>query len=195
MTTQRPGRANSSSETAVMVDDLARVLLTGDELADRVAELGEQISRDYAGKDLILVGVLKGVIFFLGDLSREISIPHQFDLVGAQSYKGGTKPATNVTITKDIDLDLHGKDVLLVEDIYDSGHTLKVVHEMIMTYKPASLKICALLVKKRERANVLPIDYKGFEIEDVFVVGYGLDHAEKYRNLKCIGVLHPEVYR
>lgn len=195
MTTKRPGRPDSPGETALMVDDLARVLLTGDEIADRVAELGEQISTDYAEKDLVLVGVLKGVIFFLGDLSREISIPHQFDLVGASSYKGGTQPTANVTITKDIDLDLHGKDVLLVEDIYDSGHTLQVVHEMLKTYKPASLKVCALLVKKRERPNPLKIDYTGFEIEDVFVVGYGLDHAEKYRNLKCIGVLHPEVYR
>ncbi|MBI1785172.1 hypoxanthine phosphoribosyltransferase [Candidatus Sumerlaeota bacterium] len=178
-----------------LADDLARILLTGTEIASRVADLGSRISHDYQGKDLVLVGVLKGVIFFLSDLSREISIPHSFDLVGAQSYKSGVKSSGQVSITKDIDLELQGRDVLLVEDIYDTGGTIHLVHDMIRMYRPNSLEVCTLLYKKCKRTKTLPIKYVGFEIEDVFVVGYGLDYKEKYRSLKCIGVLHPEVYQ
>jgi hypoxanthine phosphoribosyltransferase len=176
------------------LDDLARVLLTHEQIAARVSDLAARISHDYQGKPLVLVGVLKGGVFLLADLSRELSIAHQIDLVGASSYKSGAQPSTRPHITKDVDLDLRGKDVLLVEDIYDSGATLRLVHDMIGMYQPASLAICALLVKKKQRERQLPIQYIGFEIEDVFVVGYGLDYKERYRNLKCVGVLHPEMY-
>lgn len=174
--------------------DLQSILFTKEQIANRVRELGLQISKDYQGKELVLIGILKGGILFLSDLSREITVPHQFDLVGAESYKGGTQPTREIRITKDIDLSIQGKHVLLVEDIYDTGNTLKVLQEMLRIYRPASLGICALLSKRKTRPNPLDLKYVGFEIEDVFVVGYGLDYKERYRNLQCIGILHPELY-
>ncbi len=183
------------SERRAPTDDLARVLFTSEQIATRIAELGEKISHDYQGKDLVIVGVLKGVVFFLSDLSRQISIPHQFDLVGTHSYRNGTTPNAQVSITKDVDLDVQGKDVLLVEDIYDTGNTLLLVYDLLKMYRPNSLEVCSLLYKNRKRDRTLPIKYVGFEIEDVFVVGFGLDFKENYRNLDCIGVLHPEIYQ
>jgi hypoxanthine phosphoribosyltransferase len=174
--------------------DLERVLFSREMIAERVHELGQQISKDYQGKNLVLVGILKGGILFLSDLSRELSIPHQFDLVGAESYKGGTQPTPEVRITKDIDLSIEGRDVLLVEDIYDTGNTLRVLRDMLKIYRPASIEICALLSKRKNRSEKMDLKYVGFDIDDVFVVGYGLDYKERYRNLRCIGVLHPEFY-
>lgn len=174
--------------------DLESVIFTREQIGERVQELGEQISRDYQGKELVLIGILKGGILFLSDLSREITIPHQFDLVGAESYKGGTQPTPEVRITKDIDLSIEDRHVLLIEDIYDTGNTLRVLREMIRIYRPASVEICALLAKRKPRAHPVSIKYVGFEIDDVFVVGYGLDYKERYRNLGCIGVLNPEFY-
>lgn len=177
------------------VDDLDRILLTESRIAEKVAELGARIAEDYRGRDLTLISILKGGIIFLADLSRRIPMPHQFELVGAQSYKDGAVPSGDVRITKDIDLEIHGRDVLIIEDIYDTGATLRTIREMILLYNPRSLEICSLLVKDKPRDKELDIKYTGFEIEDVFVVGYGLDYREKYRNLSCIGVLAPEIYR
>ncbi|MBX7247055.1 MAG: hypoxanthine phosphoribosyltransferase [Candidatus Sumerlaeaceae bacterium] len=164
------------------------------DLAKRTHELGEEISRDYKGRPLVLINILKGGIVFLADLMRTITIPHAFDVVGASSYRGGTSTSGKVTITKDADLDLRGKDLLLVEDILDTGVTLNVVCELLLIQQPASLEICCLLNKKRERKLKVPLKYVGFEIPDEFVVGYGLDYKEQYRNLPCIGILKPEVY-
>lgn len=193
--TSRNGNGRTGAEFVDMNDDVAEVLHDEKAISARVAELGRQISRDYAGRRLVLIGVMKGGIVFLSDLTRAISIPHEFDLVGAQSYRNGTTPAPQVTITKDIDLDIKGCDVLLIEDIYDTGHTLKVIHDLIELSRPASLEVCAFLVKKKERPYDLKPKYSGFEIDDVFVVGYGLDYKEKYRNLKSIAKLDPEVYQ
>lgn len=174
--------------------DLSEVLFTGDQIAARVAALGEYISQEYQGKNLVIIGVLKGVVLFLADLMREIRIPVQFDVVGASSYRSGKDAAPQVSITKDLDIDLHGKDVLILEDIYDTGRTLQVVYEMVKLYNPASIEVCALLYKTIPRERVMPVKYVGFEIGNVFVVGYGLDYKERYRNLRCIGVLNPEIY-
>jgi hypoxanthine phosphoribosyltransferase len=184
---------SASTETS-QLDDLQTILLTEDEIRRRVHELGAAISQDYQGKDTILIGILKGGITFLADLSRAITIPHQYDLVGAMSYKGGTRPTDDVQITKELILPIRGRHVLLTEDIYDTGNTLATIHTMLKMYQPASLEICALLSKKKHRKRQLDIKYVGFEIDDVFVVGYGLDYKEMYRNLRCIGVLSPELY-
>lgn len=175
-------------------NDLERILYTEDQIRDRVAELGRQISDDYRGKPLVLISILKGGIMFLADLTRTITIPHAFDLMGASSYKG-TRSSGKVIITKDTELDIQGKDVLLVEDILDSGHTLSVIIELLKIQDPASVEICCLLDKKRERKLTVPLRYTGFEIPDEFVVGYGLDYNEHYRNLSGIGILKPEIYQ
>jgi hypoxanthine phosphoribosyltransferase len=172
--------------------NLASVLYSSEQIAARVAELGRQISADYAGRDLVLVNVLKGGIVFLADLSRSIVIPHSFDLVGASSYRGATRSSGKITITKDLDLDIRGRHVVLVEDILDSGRTLTLVLELLKLHEPASLEICCLLDKQCQRESSIGIRYTGFVIPDKFVVGYGLDYKELYRNLPCIGVLKPE---
>lgn len=174
--------------------DLERILFSREQIATRVREIASRISEDYQGKNLVLIGILKGGILFLSDLSRELGIPHEFDLVGAESYKGGTQPTPEVRITKDIDLSIEGKHVVLVEDIYDTGNTLRVLREMLKIYRPASIEICAFLAKQKDRKQPIGIKYIGFDIDDVFVVGYGLDYKERYRNLQCIGVLHPAMY-
>ena len=177
-----------------MKADLQSVLYTPEDIQRRVDELGAQISSDYRGKDLVLISILKGGIIFLADLMRSISIPHAFDLVGSSSYRGGVASSGKVVITKDVELDLRGKDILLVEDILDTGNTLAVICELLRIQAPASLEICCLLHKKREQKFQIPLKYTGFEIPDEFVVGYGLDYRERYRNLRCIGILKPEVY-
>jgi hypoxanthine phosphoribosyltransferase len=174
--------------------NLERILYTEDQIRTRVAELGRQISNDYQGKSLVLISILKGGIMFLADLTRAITVPHAFDLMGASSYKG-TRTSGKVIITKDTELDIQGKDVLLVEDILDSGHTLSVIIELLKIQDPASVEICCLLDKKRERKLAVPLRYTGFEIPDEFVVGYGLDYNEEYRNLSGIGILKPEIYQ
>lgn len=177
------------------MQDLSCVLLTAEQIALRVAELGEEISRDYEGREPVLVSVLKGGVVFLADLMRCISIQHQIELVGASTYKGGTVPTPAVRVTKDVDATLAGRDVLLVEDIYDTGNTLHVAYDLLNLHRPASLEICSLLLKKKPHLQRLDVKYLGFEIEDKFVVGYGLDYKEHYRNLPCIGVLNPEIYQ
>jgi hypoxanthine phosphoribosyltransferase len=176
-------------------DDIEEVLITEAELGQRVTALGEQISGDYRGHSLVLLGVLKGAVMFLVDLARQIRLPLELDFMATSSYGASTQSSGVVRILKDLDESVEGKHVLIVEDIIDSGLTLSYILRSLQARQPASIKICGLLVKNRPRDSELTIDYVGFEIPDRFVVGYGLDYAEVYRNLPFIGVLKPERYR
>jgi hypoxanthine phosphoribosyltransferase len=165
------------------------VLIEPAALQRRIAELGEQISRDYAGSDLLLIGVLKGAVFFMADLARHISIPCELDFMAVSSYGAATKSSGTVRMLKDLDASIEGRDVLIVEDIIDSGLTLTYLLENLRSRKPRSIEVCALLVKP-ERAEVhIDCRYTGFEIPNKFVVGYGLDYAERFRNLDYIACL------
>jgi hypoxanthine phosphoribosyltransferase len=164
-------------------------LVTQEDLERRVRELGEQISRDYAGKDLFLVGVLKGAVFFLSDLMRSLDVPCEVDFMAVASYGSSTDSSGVVRILKDLDATIEGKDVLIVEDIIDSGLTLSYLLRTLRARDPRSLEVCALLTKPERREVDLPIRYTGFEIPNKFVIGYGLDHAERYRNLPYVAVL------
>jgi hypoxanthine phosphoribosyltransferase len=173
-------------------DETVETMIDVGPLHARVKELGEQITRDYLGKDLTLVGIMKGSIFFLTDLARVIDLPLTLELIGVSSYHGGTETTGEVRITHDVSKPLHGKHVLVVEDIVDTGLTMKFLLENLQARHPASLKICTLLEKPARAKTKVPIDYKGFVIEDRFVVGYGLDYGEKYRNLPFIGVMRSD---
>ena len=178
-----------------MRDDIQTVLVTEEQLRAKVAELGAQISRDYAGKDLLLVSILKGAVVFMADLMRAVTIPCSIDFMVVSSY-GGTNTQTTglVKIVKDLDADLSGRDVLIVEDVLDTGVTLSNLVPMLKMRHPNSVRICAILDKPARRKTDIRADYIGFEVPDAFVVGYGLDYDEKYRNLPYVGVLKPEVY-
>ncbi len=165
------------------------ILVQPDDLAHRVRELAEEISRDYAGKDLLLIGVLKGAVFFLSDLMRHIEIPCEVDFMAVASYGSSTDSSGVVRILKDLDAPLEGRHVLIVEDIVDSGLTLQYLIRTLQARSPASLEICALLTKPDRREVELPARYIGFEIPNRFAIGYGLDHAERYRNLPYVAVL------
>ena len=178
-----------------MHDDIKTVLVTEEQLKAKVAELGARISRDYEGKNLVLVSILKGAVVFMADLMRAVTIPCSIDFMVVSSY-GGTNTQTTglVKIVKDLDADLTGRDVLIVEDILDTGVTLSNLVPMLKMRNPRSVKICAILDKPtRRKADIQP-DYEGFQVPDEFVVGYGLDYDEKYRNLPYVGVLKPQVY-
>ncbi|MGE5508801.1 MAG: hypoxanthine phosphoribosyltransferase [Chitinophagales bacterium] len=175
-----------------LADDLSEILITSDQIAAKIRELGETISRDYAGQDLLLVGVLKGAVIFLSDLLRSITIPVSIDFMAVSSYGAATKSSGIVRIQKDLDESIEGRHLLVVEDIMDTGLTLHYMLENLASRRPASIKVCALLDKPSRRQIEVPLHYRGFSIEDKFVVGYGLDYAEKYRNLPFIGVLKPE---
>ena len=161
-------------------------------LSERVRELGDEISRDYAGRDLLLVGVLKGAVFFLGDLMRNLTVPCEVDFMAVASYGSSTDSSGVVRILKDLDASIEGRDVLIVEDIVDSGLTLSYLLRTMRARNPASLEVCALLTKPDRRKVDLPIRYTGFEIPNRFVIGYGLDYGEKYRNLPFVAVLNDE---
>ena len=176
-------------------DDLAEVLVTEAALTRRVAELGRQISSDYQGKELLLVGVLKGAVMFLVDLARQIRLPVELDFMAISSYGASTQSSGIVRILKDLDESVEGRHVLIVEDIVDSGLTLAYILRTLRARQPASLKVCGLLVKDGAQRTEAPVDYVGFEIPNRFVVGYGLDYAEAYRNLSYVAVLKPELYR
>ena len=176
---------------AKKLPDIDRVLITASQIERRVGELGAQISRDYGGQAPMAVGVLKGVFFFMADLLRHISLPISADFMAISSYEGDSGGA--VTILKDLDLDISGQHVLLVEDIVDTGMTLNRILERLWSHRPASLKVCALLDKRARRLVDVPLDYIAFEIPDEFVVGYGLDYRQRYRNLPFIGVLKHEL--
>ncbi len=162
--------------------------------SERVEELGRQITQDYQGKDLVLVGILKGAVVFFADLIRHVELPMSMDFMAISSYGNATKSAGVVRILKDLDKDIVGKHIIIVEDIVDSGLTLSFLKENLLSRGAASLRICALLDKPERRKVDIRADYQGFSIPDAFVVGYGLDYAEYYRNLPYIGVLKPEIY-
>jgi len=173
------------------VPDIDKVLIPATKLSQRVQELGAQISKDYAGKQPVLVGVLRGVICFIADLMRQISVPTSIDLMAVSSYDGTTQGAAR--ILKDLDLSIKGRDVILVEDIVDTGMTLNTLIDYLQTKKPASIKVATLLDKRVRRLVNVPVDYIGFEIPDEFVVGYGLDFNQRFRNLPFIGTLKHEL--
>jgi hypoxanthine phosphoribosyltransferase len=168
---------------------IGEILVQADELQHRVRQLGADISRDYAGRDLLLVGVLKGAVFFLADLMRQIDITCELDFMAVASYGSATESSGVVRILKDLDTPIEGRDVLIVEDIVDSGLTLSYLLGMLRARGPASLEVCALLTKPDRREVDLPARYIGFEIPNKFAIGYGLDHAERYRNLPFVAVL------
>ena len=168
---------------------IGKVLVPAEELQRRVGELAAQISRDYAGRDLVLVGVLKGAVFFLSDLMRQLEIPVEVDFMAVASYGSATKSSGVVRILKDLDAAIEGRDVLIVEDIVDSGLTLQYLLRNLAGRNPRSLEVCALLIKPERQKVDLPTRYVGFEIPNRFAIGYGLDHAERYRNLPYVAAL------
>ena len=168
---------------------IGRILVQQDDLAHRVRALGEQISQDYAGRDLFLIGVLKGAFFFLSDLMRNLELDCEVDFMAVASYGSSTDSSGVVRILKDLDASIEGRDVLIVEDIVDSGLTLQYLLRTLRAREPKSLEVCALLTKPARRKADVPIRYEGFEIPNEFVIGYGLDHGERYRNLPYVAVL------
>ena len=177
-----------------MMDDVAEVLITSEQITEKVHEIGELITRDYAGERLLLVGVLRGAVVVMGDLMRCIDLPCEIDFMDISSYGSGTSSSGVVRILKDLEEDITGKHVLIVEDIIDTGLTLSYLKRSLLTRKPASLEICALLSKPTRRRVELDVKYLGFEVPDEFVVGYGLDYAGAYRNLPDICVLKKVVF-
>lgn len=177
-----------------MRNDIEKILKTKTEIQAKIKQLGEQISKDYEGKNPVLICILKGGIVFLSDLMRNISTPVELDFMSLSSYGNSTKSSGVVKIKKDIDVDISNRDVVIVEDIVDSGLTLKYLDEYFMQHNPTSVKICTLLDKPNAHQIDLKIDYVGFEVGNEFVVGYGLDYAQKYRNLPYIGILKKEIY-
>lgn len=177
-----------------LVEDINHVLVSEQQLQEKIAQVGRQLTQDYAGKDLMLVGVLKGAIMFIVDLARAIELPLTLDFMAVASYGTSTETSGIVRILKDLDSSIEGKHVLIVEDIIDSGLTLNYILETLHTRNPASLRVCSLLSKPARRHVEVPIDYICFEIPDEFVVGYGLDYNQIYRNLPFVGVLKPELY-
>jgi len=175
-------------------DDLSNVLFTKEQIAQKVRELAQQIDRDYHGRDVLLVGVLKGAVMVMADLMRELEGQYPMDWMAVSSYGSGTKSSGVVRILKDLDTDLHGKDVLIVEDVIDSGLTLSWLRTNLESRGPASVEICTLLRKPDAAKTDIDVRYVGWDIPNEFVVGYGLDFAEQYRNLDCIATLAPHVY-
>ena len=178
----------------MLEQDIERVLFSEEELNKRVNEIAAQINRDYAGKEPMLISVLRGSFVFMADLTRKIDLPCTVDFMAVSSYGKGTTSSGQVQITKDLSDDIEGKDILVVEDILDSGNTLNYLMKLLQARHPASIRLCTLLDKPERRVVPVQADYVGFTIPDEFVVGYGLDYAEKYRNLPYIGVLKPSVY-
>jgi hypoxanthine phosphoribosyltransferase len=186
--------ATAASFVAEFEKDIDRILITGEEIQDKIRELAGRITEDYRGRDLLLVGVLKGAFVMMADLSRHIRLPLRFDFMAVSSYGAATKTSGVVRIMKDLDHDIEGRNVLVVEDIVDSGLTLAYLIKNLRGRRPASLEVCALMQKPEVQKVALDIKYRGFEIPPVFVVGYGLDFAERYRNLPYVATLRPEAY-
>jgi hypoxanthine phosphoribosyltransferase len=173
-------------------DTSVEVMLSAEKLQARVAELGAQITKDYQGKELTLIGIMKGSIFFLTDLARCVDLPLTLELMGVSSYQGGVETTGEVRITSDLTKPMHGRHVIIVEDIIDTGLTMQFLLENLGARHPASVKVATLLEKPSRAKVKVPIDYKGFVIEDRFVVGYGLDYGEKFRNLPFVGVMRTD---
>ena len=178
----------------MLEQDIKCVLFSEEQLEQRVCELAAQIDRDYAGKEPLLVSVLRGSFVFMADLVRHITLPCTVDFMAVSSYGSGTTSSGQVKIIKDLSEQIEGKDVIVVEDILDSGNTLSYLLKLLEARHPASIRLCTLLDKPERRTRPVELHYCGFTIPDAFVVGYGLDYAEQYRNLPYIGVLKPEVY-
>lgn len=172
-----------------MMSEKIKVMLSEEEVNERIAVLGKQISEDYAGKQVHIIGILKGSVFFMCELAKRITVPVSMDFMSVSSYGDATVSSGVIRIAKDLDETLEGKDVLVIEDIIDSGRTLSYLLEVLAKRKPNSMKLCTLLDKPDRRVIDVDVDYVGFEIPDEFVVGYGLDYAQKYRNLPFIGVV------
>ena len=178
-----------------MINDVEKILFTEEELRERVAQLGAQITADYRGKAPVLASVLRGSYIFMADLTRQVELPITVDFMAVSSYGAGTQSSGQVEIKKDLSDPIEGKNLLIIEDILDSGNTLYYLMDVLSARHPASIRICTLLDKPERRVKPIKADYAGFVIPDAFVVGYGLDYAEKYRNLPYVGVLKPEVYQ
>ena len=178
----------------ILDNDVERVLFYEEELKNRVAEIAAQIDKDYAGKEPVLISVLRGSFVFMADLVRQIHVPCTVDFMAVSSYGAGTSSSGQVKIVKDLSEQIEGKDLIVVEDILDSGNTLSYLLKLLQARKPASVRLCTLLDKPSRRVKPVELHYSGFTIPDFFVVGYGLDYDEKYRNLPYIGVLKPSVY-
>lgn len=175
--------------------DIKQILLTEEVLRDKIKEIGAKISKDYEGRELILLGILKGSVMFMADLMKEISIPCKMDFMAVSSYGDSTQSSGIVKIIKDLDFEIKGKDILIVEDIIDSGVTLKYLMKYLGARNPRSLEIACLLNKPERRKEELEVKYLGFDVPDYFLVGYGLDYAEIYRNIPYIGILDESVYK
>lgn len=178
-----------------LADDIDDVLITGEEIDAKLAELAERLDADYGGEEVLLVGILKGAFVLIADLARHLTIPVSVDFMAVSSYGSATRTSGVVRILKDLDVELEGRHVLLVEDIVDSGLTLNYLLRNLRSRGPKSLEVLALLTKPSQQRVDIPIRYRGFEVPNVFVVGYGLDYAERYRNLPFIATLREEVYR
>ena len=172
---------------------VGEILIDEEALSGRIAELGAEVSADYDGRDLLLIGVLKGAVFFMADLMRHLTVPCEVDFMAISSYGDSTDSSGIVRILKDLDINIEGRDVLVVEDIIDSGLTLSYLMRNLESREPASLEVCALMTKPARREIDVPVRYIGFEIPNRFVVGYGLDFGERYRNLPYVGVLSEEL--
>ena len=186
-------KKSSSHKGLAAFPEIERVLITEEQIAKRVQQLTRQLQRDYAGRDLVIVSLLNGTVMFLADLVRHLSLPLRLDFIGVSSYGVGTL-AGELVFTKQLRLDVKGRDVLVVDDILDTGRTLKRVLAILKGHQPRRMKVCVFLEKKARRMEKVKADYVGFPIPDYFVIGYGLDYAEKYRNLPFVGVLRPEAY-
>lgn len=178
-----------------MHKDLCKILITGEEISKRVKEIAAQITKDYEGEEVLVVGILRGAVVFYSELVKEIDLDLRFDFMSVSSYGDGTVSSGEVKIIKDISQPIAGLNVIIVEDIIDTGNTLKNLKKLLLTRNPKSLKICSLLDKPSRRKVELEGDYVGFIVPDEFVVGYGLDYQEKYRNIPDVGVLKPEIYQ
>ena len=171
-------------------NEVSEILITEEEIKEKISELGQKISSDYKNKNLVLIGILRGAVIFMADLARAITIPMVFDFIAISSYGAETKSSGVVRILKDLDMNIEGKDVLIVEDIVDTGLTLEYLLRMLKSRKPATLKVCTFLTKTARRKVNIEVDYTGFDIPNKFVVGYGLDYAGKYRNVPYVFTLN-----
>jgi hypoxanthine phosphoribosyltransferase len=178
-----------------MNNDIKEVLYNEDQLRDKIRQMGAKISNDYSGKELVLIGVLKGSVVFMADLIRQITIPCKMDFMAVSSYGSSTETSGVVKILKDLDYDIQGKDVLIVEDIIDSGVTLKYLMKYLSARKPSSIEIICMLNKPDRRKVDIDVKYLGYNVPDYFLVGFGLDFAQKYRNLPYVGILKEEIYK
>lgn len=178
-----------------MEGNIEKVLISEEQIQKRIGELAQQINKDYEGKSIVMIGILRGAVLFFTDLAKKLTIPLKMDFMAVSSYSGGTRTSGVVRMVHDLAENIEGKDVLIVEDIVDSGLTLSYLVKNLTLRKPNSIKICCLLDKPYQRTRDVKTDYVGFEIADEFVIGYGLDYEEYYRNIPYIGVLKPEVYK